>query len=172
MCTFIRSLIQAIAVAVLLLGATAARAYCVYNDAADTVTAIGEKCPGCFKAEIKPGQHECCPGDKQGCRGTTWISWWAPSLRDLFAQGSPARSLIPGPCQVIDWKDLVIPGYRLEQQIAGKAKYGVYFCPHKVPEHGWVTIKGAKGDHCHVKDANGKVLYDGKAEVQCGIKDD
>jgi len=51
-----------------------ARAYCVYNRTEQTIPVFGERCPRCYKGFIKPGKRACCPGDKKGCRGTTWVS--------------------------------------------------------------------------------------------------
>jgi hypothetical protein len=142
----------------------------VYNSSAETVGVIGETCHGCFQETINPKDHKSCPGDKQGCRGTTWISWRPFRPLSWNPQGATSCS-VDGPKD----KSSAVDTYRfmgeiIAKTVTGEIAPGMYYCPHQVPAHGWVTIKGEKGELCHVKDAGGKMLYDGPAKAQCGPK--
>jgi hypothetical protein len=143
---------------------TVAEAFCVYNDAPEKMWVWGERCPGCFdgsigaKAKGKKHKKKCCPGGESGCRGETWISWKGDTdgtkpSPSLFSKCTGDRSV---PRAAI---------YEAQEYAA------LWYCPKEVPAHGWVVIKGKKGDICHVKDKDGKKLYDGPASVSCGIMD-
>lgn len=63
---------------VLALGAGEAAAYCVYNDGRKEIQVWGEDCARCYESKIGPGEKGCCPGDKSGCKGKTWITFTGP----------------------------------------------------------------------------------------------
>lgn len=69
---FMMSVLCVIALA---LGATQARAYCVYNDTELILAVRGEWCSQClYEPFLKPNDKKCCPGGEHGCRGETLIS--------------------------------------------------------------------------------------------------
>ncbi|MDA8123579.1 MAG: hypothetical protein M0009_00095 [Deltaproteobacteria bacterium] len=69
------------AIAILTLGATEARAYCVYNNTKQYLSEVhGEFCARCLSTSmLSPDASTCCPGDKSGCRGKTWITVRVPN---------------------------------------------------------------------------------------------
>ncbi|PKN77222.1 MAG: hypothetical protein CVU52_01365 [Deltaproteobacteria bacterium HGW-Deltaproteobacteria-10] len=68
---FMMSVLCVIALA---LGATQARAYCVYNDIELPFAVRGEFCAQClYDPFLKPNDKKCCPGGEKGCRGETQI---------------------------------------------------------------------------------------------------
>lgn len=157
--------------AIALVGASVAQAYSVYNSAGVDVGVIGETCPGCFLENIKKGHNASCPGDKQGCRGDTWISWTAEAAFETLEGKKCDFKLDFKGSHLEATKKFVELPYTIAKGIIDGSVYGpMYYCPHRVPAHGWVTVKGDKGDSCHVKDPQGKVLYDGVAKVSCGPK--
>lgn len=156
------------------LAAGPAGAYAVYNKSKVTVFAAGEDCTGCFAESIPNDRDASCPGDKQGCRGTTWISWSTKDLWDMSKKGAAnaekrAQNWCANKSEWEEWKEHFSS---LKAFLHTGAQPPMYYCPHKVPAHGWVTIKGDKADRCHVKDEHGKVLYDGPVAKVCGIKED
>jgi hypothetical protein len=63
---------------VLMIFAMNSYAYCIYNDGRKKISVWGENCPRCYKGDIQPGEKGCCPGDKSGCKGNTWITYTGP----------------------------------------------------------------------------------------------
>jgi len=63
---------------VLMLTAMHSNAYCIYNDGNKKISVWGENCSRCYKGDINPGGKGCCPGDKSGCGGNTWITYTGP----------------------------------------------------------------------------------------------
>ena len=56
-------------------GAREAKAYCVYNHTPVWMKVWGETCARCLETYVPPYNHRCCPGNKHGCRGHTWITY-------------------------------------------------------------------------------------------------
>lgn len=160
--------------ALVLLGATVAQAYSVYNKSKVTVFAVGEDCTGCFAESIPKDKDGSCPGDNQGCRGTTWISWSTQDLWEMSMRGAPLadKRKMNWCTDKSEWQEWKEKFSSLKAFLSSSVKHPMFFCPHKVPAHGWVTIKGDKADSCHVKDEHGKVLFDGPVARTCGIKED
>lgn len=63
----------------IVLGVLPAAAYCVYNDTQQHIFVNGEFCGSCLNTGISPNNKACCPGDKKGCRGETWINVVIPN---------------------------------------------------------------------------------------------
>lgn len=62
------------------MGATQAHAYCVYNNSQAYISEVhGEFCSRCLSTSLSPGGKACCPGDKSGCRGQTLITISVPN---------------------------------------------------------------------------------------------
>jgi len=59
----------------LMLAAEAGHSYTVYNNSGDTVKVWGEHCIPCMAVTLNPGASASCPGDNDGCRGDTTISF-------------------------------------------------------------------------------------------------
>ena len=55
------------------LAASNAFAYNVYNDTSVLLEVHGEDCIHCYHGFIDPGDYGSCPGDDEGCGGTTYI---------------------------------------------------------------------------------------------------
>ena len=66
-------LTSAIFLVILCAGGRQAEAYCVYNETDYSLEVRGEDCHRCYSATLGPMSHGCCPGNKSGCRGKTWI---------------------------------------------------------------------------------------------------
>ena len=60
-----------------------ADAYCVYNRGRKSIDVWGENCPKCYKGRLEAGEKGCCPGDKEGCRGDTWITFTGPHTKSV-----------------------------------------------------------------------------------------
>ena len=56
------------------LGSSPAFGYRIYNKMSQKAEFAGEKCAHCYRGTIEPGDSKACPGDDEGCRGTTYIS--------------------------------------------------------------------------------------------------
>jgi len=160
-----RGVVILVGAIVLSLGSGSAGAYEIYNESADPIGVMGELCPGCFEQVVKPKESKSCPGDNQGCRGTTWISWMTPEVKHAKEGRECGMPKPKGGLEAFEWM-----AETLKQIVTTKFMPAMYHCPHRVPAHGWVTVKGENGDFCHVKDQGGKLLYDGPAQVQCGPK--
>jgi|GEM_PF-6748710 len=51
-------------------------AYNIYNKSDNgEIEVWGEYCPACFHGKVRQGEHKSCPGDKNGCKGNTAITF-------------------------------------------------------------------------------------------------
>ena len=51
-----------------------ANAYLIQNATDKKLYVLGESCQACFRRWIEAGGEAACPGNNDGCRGTTYIS--------------------------------------------------------------------------------------------------
>jgi len=70
--------------------ATPAFAYRIYNKMSKKGEFHGQSCAHCFSGTIGSGDDKACPGDDEGCRGTTYISVVAEKVCNTPPNGSAA----------------------------------------------------------------------------------
>ena len=75
-----QTIIISVVLSIFAIGATQAHAYCVYNYTSLPISEVhGEYCSRCLSSSIAKNGKACCPGDKEGCRGKTWITVSVPN---------------------------------------------------------------------------------------------
>ncbi len=82
-------------------------AYCVHNNSSIALQVEGEFCFRCYEGTLHSGDSGCCPGQDEGCRGTTMI------YVTYDCSASTCRYLY-SPCKVTAHGDVYITGSDLD----------------------------------------------------------